>query len=89
MACLNERDSKWTIIYSDMGDDNRWYWYIRLVPGFIDLEAAGFPHGLSIGGSRFYYERGTEMEEWKKAAVLADAIDKFMEVMVEATGLSN
>lgn len=49
------RKSRWTQIYWD-ADDNGMFAYIRFVPDFLDLEAAGFPHGISIGGIHYATE---------------------------------
>ena len=40
------RDSRWTTIYADFAADKSMFFYIRLTPDLMDLEAAGFPQNL-------------------------------------------
>lgn len=66
------RNSRWTMIYSDANKQKLFY-YVRLVPDCLDLEAAGFPHGISVTGNEF--------DTWEDASKMADKIDKFMDCM--------
>lgn len=69
------RESKWTSVYSGSGDPlNRWY--LRFTPIFMDLEAAGFPHGISISGTLYPSKEAAERG--------ADKIDKFFDALEKA-----
>ncbi|WP_274644157.1 hypothetical protein [Pseudomonas serbica] len=62
------RDSLWTMVYFD-GD-----FYVRLTPKFMELEKAGFSHGVAIS-SRFSTEAGAHQ--------FADTLDKFFDAMAK------
>lgn len=67
------RDSKWTHIYWDADNNGKLFAYIRLVPDFMDTEAGGFSHGISLGCLRF--------DTKEEAEKVADCYDKFLDVM--------
>lgn len=49
---MKEKDLKYVMIYWDSKEiDGEWTLvpYLRLIPGWLDLEEYGFPHGLSLG----------------------------------------
>lgn len=64
---------RWTMVYGDSAAEGLVY-YVRFVPDFMDLEAAGFPHGLSIGNVHFASE--------DEAKALANAIEAFCDRML-------
>jgi hypothetical protein len=69
------RNSRWSQIYWDVNTiTGKLAPYVRFTPEFMDLEAAGFSHGLSIGG---FFE--TE----KQAVAWADTMDAFFNTMVK------
>ena len=42
------------MVYLDLDStSNKQFYYLRLIPDWVDLEQHGFPHGLSITGARF------------------------------------
>ena len=67
-------DAKWTHPYADFKDGKMFY-YLRLIPDFMDVEAGGFSHGLSIGGMRF--------ETKEEALEYGKELDKFFKQMVK------
>jgi hypothetical protein len=71
---MPRRDSRWTSIYGDANAESGFFFYVRLVPSFMDTAAAGHPHGISVGNNRFSTE--------EQAAEFADSIDAFMEAMI-------
>lgn len=74
---MSNRDSKWTMIYHDATEKGV-FSYIRLVPGDMNLEEVGFPHGISITGNKFSSD--------EEAEKMADRVDMFMENMVQNMG---
>ncbi|WP_407304028.1 hypothetical protein [Acinetobacter sp.] len=71
----NRPHSKWTKVYFGADVEKDKPWYIRFVPDFVDLEAAGFSHGLSISGNFFATREAAE-----KAANL---YDKFFDAVAK------
>jgi hypothetical protein len=69
------RDSKWTQIYWDSIEGSLRA-YVRFVPDFLDTEAAGFSHGISLGNVNFATE--------KEANEFADSADVFFNKMEES-----
>jgi hypothetical protein len=68
-----DRRSKWTSIYWDVDPLSKQLRpYVRLTPAFMDLEAAGRPHGLMVGGFR---------DNLAEAKRFADSVDAFMEIL--------
>jgi hypothetical protein len=68
-----KRESQWTAIYWDQHADRTkhgLYPYVRLVPEFMPLEAAGYPHGISMN-RQFEFEQD--------AVKYADMVDDFMD----------
>jgi hypothetical protein len=59
----------WTLVYLDTR------FYVRLVPGHMDLEATGYPHGLAIKG---------EFALKPEAQVHAEAVEAEMKAMVRS-----
>lgn len=71
------RASKWTFVYwGGVEGLQGIYPFIRLVPTFMDTEAACFPHGIELGHTHFATE-----EEATKAA---DTYDTFFDAMFDA-----
>lgn len=71
------RASKWTWIYwGGVTGLQGIYPFIRLVPNFMDTEAACFPHGIELGHTHFATE-----EDATKAA---DTYDTFFDAMFDA-----
>lgn len=66
-----KRESKWTRVYADYSSDAPWY--IRLVPDFMNVEAAGFGHGISLNSGPFETREAAERS--------ADTYDKFFDMM--------
>lgn len=67
---------KWVSIYWDYDTNHgEMRAHVRFTPEFMDLEAAGYSHGLSIGNTNF----GTKEE----AEVFANSVAVFMEKMLE------
>lgn len=60
------RDSLWTMVYFDSD------FYVRLTPKFMELEKAGFSHGISLG---------TKFSSEVDAHRFADTLDKFFDAM--------
>lgn len=69
---MARRESKWTHIYWDF-IEGKMKAYIRFVPDFMNTEAAGFSHGISVSGNSF--------DTAEEANIHADRIDKFMDEM--------
>lgn len=70
--------SKWTMIYWDLDPETgKLAPYIRLVPNFMDLEDAGYPHGLSLGGFR---------PDEADAKAFAESVDRFMDALIQQHG---
>ncbi len=70
------RDSRWTSIYwGTTLEKPGLHPFVRLTPDFMDLEAAGFSHGLGLGHGPF--------ESESAANKAADAFDRFFEAMLE------
>jgi hypothetical protein len=66
-------ESRWTMVYFDSD------FYVRLTPKFMELEKAGFSHGISLG---------TKFSTEADAHRFADTLDKFFDAMA-ATILAN
>jgi hypothetical protein len=66
--------SKWTKTYWDLDPETgKLAPYIRLVPDFMDLEDAGYSHGLSLGGFR---------PDEEDAKEFAKSVDRFMDALI-------
>ena len=68
-------NSKWCWVYFDNFAKTDEQYYLRLVPPNMDVEKAGYPHGLSISGWRFKTK--------EDALNAAFTLDKFFEEMIE------
>lgn len=69
------RNSRWTQVYWDVNPaTGKLAAYVRLTPEFMELEAAGFSHGLSIGG---FFETNEQAVEW------ANTMDTFFNTMIK------
>lgn len=67
--------SRWTTIYWDVNPaTGKLAPYVRFTPEFMALEAAGFSHGLSIGG---FFETEEKAKSWSAT------LDKFFNTMLE------
>lgn len=64
----SRRDSLWTMVYFESD------YYVRLTPKFMELEKAGFSHGVAIS-SRF----STQADAHR----FADTLDKFFDAMAK------
>jgi hypothetical protein len=72
---MNMRDSRWTQIYWDVNEKTgKLAPYVRFSPEFMAMEAAGFSHGLSIGG---FFETEEQAIAW------ANRLDTFFNAMIE------
>ena len=84
---LRERKSKWTQIYFDSVKNEAGkvesFYYVRLVPDFMDTEAAGSSHGLAISGRLKVPTRNDDDQAWGEACHLADFVDSFMDNMLK------
>lgn len=70
------RDSKWTQIYWGTAYGKQGlHPFVRLVPNFMDTEAAGFSHGIGLGHGPFESEAA--------ALLAADSFDNFLDSMLE------
>lgn len=70
------RDSRWTSIYWGTTPGKAGvHPFVRLTPDFMDLEAAGFSHGLGLGHGPF--------ESESEAIKAADAFDRFFDAMLD------
>lgn len=68
---MTKRSSKWTRVYLTTENPEQPY-YVRFTPDFINLEATGFPHGLTLGIT--YATR-------EQAEASADVLDSFFDAM--------
>lgn len=68
----------WTAPYVGVSDKGLLH-HIRLVPDFMDLEAAGFSHGLALGGDGFPSEA--------EAQAFAQRVNAFMRAMMAESEL--
>jgi len=69
---------KYTHIYWDLfevGGELEYRPYVRLCPNFMDTEAAGYSHGLSIGNISF--------ETKEEAESFAKNVDSFIYAMIK------
>lgn len=64
---------QWTAVYCDVHKCADPFYYVRLCPDFMDLEASGFPHGIALGCGHFKTE-----DEAKRASAVLNA---FLESM--------
>lgn len=72
-AMFTPHSSLWTSVYADNSAQGL-VWYVRFTPGFMDLEAAGWSHGISIGNTNFATE--------EEATQFALMLDKFFNTML-------
>lgn len=49
--------------------------HVRLTPAFMNLKAAGRPHGLALAGDDF--------DTKEQAEAFADTVDRFMDAMIQ------
>lgn len=71
---MSRRNSRWTSIYWGPAPNKPGlHPFIRFTPTFMDLEAAGFPHGIGLAHTSFDTE--------EEAIRVADTLDKFFEAM--------
>lgn len=68
---MTRRNSKWTRIYFT-GENGKPEYYVRFTPDFMNLEATGFPHGLTLGITYAAKEQ---------AEAAADVLDSFFDAM--------
>ena len=69
---MSKRQSTWTRVYMTCENPEMSY-YVRFTPNFVELERAGFSHGLSLGTATFATK--VEAEAW------ADRLDEYFEVV--------
>lgn len=70
------RKSRWTQIYWGTAPGREGlHPFVRLVPNFMDTEAAGFSHGIGLGHGPFDSE--------DEANQAADAYDRFLDAMLD------
>lgn len=61
------------MVYMDLDSaSNKQFYYLRLIPDWVDLEQYGFPHGLSITGARFETNEQAEAFAAKICDMLRD-----------------
>ena len=72
-------EGSWTYPYYDYSEEAKsMICYLRFVPQNMDLEAAGFSHGVAILNRHFKNENDTEVKE------IRDGIDRLMTQSYEA-----
>ncbi len=74
---MPRKHRRWVTIYHDIDPETKTLKpYLRLTPEFMDLKAAGRPHGLMIGGD--FRDTLAEAERF------ADSVEAFLDAMIEA-----
>lgn len=71
-------EGSWTFPYYD-ADENGMFCYLRFVPPNMDLEKAGFPHGISLGNEHFSDEQDTIPLKEKIDKIMTESYEKILD----------
>mgnify|MGYP001332159566 CR=1 FL=1 len=81
-------EGSWTFPYYD-ADENGMFCYLRFVPPNMDLEKAGFPHGISLGDKHFLDKKDTIPLKEKIDKIMTESYGKILDIIEEELKQNN